>query len=173
MKTIALLVCFLSVSCTNQDRARDYLQSPHAISNDKVAALSTDEFAQLFVIARDPQASLYERVRAVGLVGSRGNTPEAEALWQEMRHASERELRIQAAYAQATAQPSDTLADFIQTLLADPDRDMREVGIRSMFVLQLPQAQALAEHQLNIETDNTLKLLLKKFIARLVTAPKR
>jgi len=172
MKTKVVLWCLLSVACAKKEHIRDYLQSPHAVPNEEIAALSTDELTQLFVIARDPQISTSERVRALGLIGTRGNTPEAEALWQEMRQSPERELRIQAAYAQAAAQPSDALADFIQTLLKDKDKDIREVGIRSMFALKLPQAVELARHQLPIETDSTLKLLLNKLIARSATEPK-
>lgn len=141
----------------------------HPVSTKELAMLNDAEYAALLQLAADPTWSVSMRAKALAWLGSRPNNAEAIALWQNARQWPERELRIQAAYAQAMASHRDPslFVKTMQTYLADSAVEIREVAVQVLFASQHAQAAALMGDHLEHESDPSLRQVIAHRMAQL------
>lgn len=154
----------LSVSSTAaaavEQRMRD---AAHAIeATPGVAKMTRAEQRALIAIARDAKQSVYARARALGLCGAIPDDA-AFALWREARAWPQRELRVQAAWAEGLARKrGPRFLPYARALLAEEEAHLREVGVHLLFIEGSAAAIALAKQHAAIEPDPVVAKLLAR-----------
>lgn len=145
-----------------RDRMRQSAAAIEGVSPEAVSGMTLGEQAALIAMARDTNERLYVRARAIGLVGALPNA-EAEALWAAARTWPERELRVQAAWAQGLARRRTVEGfTFAKGLLTESESHLREVGVHLLFLLDTPQAVDVATDHLATESDPVIRRLIDR-----------
>lgn len=151
----------LALACADvETRMHDAARAIEATRD--VAKMTAAEHAALVAIARDPKQPVYARARAIGLVGARPDDA-AHALWRDARAWPQRELRVQAAWAQGlAAKRTKAFAPTVAALLADDEAHIREVGVQLLFLDGSAASVATAKAHSEREADPVVRKLIER-----------
>jgi hypothetical protein len=137
----------------------------HALDEAQLLRLAAEgpELHRAFAaLALDEGRPLFVRARATSLLGVRADAL-AFAVWRAQRRAPERELRVQAAWAEGLARgETEPGRGFARALLDSPDRSLREVGIQLLARGASPAGLAAIRAHNERERDARLRALIHR-----------
>lgn len=157
------LACAPDMQRSRVERMAELCTTHHALPAAAIARLDDEDVLALQVLARDRERPLWLRARAVTLAGARPSDA-VHAMWREMRSAPERELRIQAAWAEGLAGGAQHRRGFAARLLHDDDARLREVGAHLLAIAGGERALTVARERIAIEEDAGVRAVLSRKI---------
>lgn len=170
-RLVVASLCLSSLLACGQERPADRVarmarlsSTHHAIPADALASLDDADLAALRSLARDRERPLWLRLRALVLAGARPSE-ETRALWAALRQAPERELRVQAAWAEGLSRAGRDRVTYAAGLLDDGDEALREAGAHLLAIATKNDERrvlAIARARLPLEGSERVRAVLRR-----------
>lgn len=145
------------------------LRALHAPDAAAIAARSSATGAQeqllQVAVGADGHAGRGERMMAAALAVREGGDVVDDDRWRSVRRASDREVRITAAFSEGLVRCGEGTAACLaygRALLADPEPRLREVAVDLLARDRSPPAREALEDQLTIDGDEAVRRRIER-----------